>query len=349
MIRRWGRLVLGAASLALAATGHAAEPVTVSGRALGTTWSLRWVPGPGTPDSAVMRREAVALLEGFEAELSAWRPDSALNRLNAAQAGKWLPVSPRLAGIVAEALAVAELTGGAFDPTLEPLLGPWGHGPAARTGAPPLPSELERLRAAVDWRRLEVRASPPVVRRARTDTRLDLSSPAKGRATDELTELAHRLGARNHLAAVGGDLRAAGAGPAGQGWPVGIAAPGSEEPALARRLHLRDEALSTSGNDRNRAPIGPAGAGHLLDPRTGWPAENGLLAVSVRAATSQRASALATGLFVLGPGAGPALARTAGLHALFLELAPAGGRTEQRSGTGWDEEPGAKAVPAYNR
>lgn len=345
MIRRLRRLALGAACLAFAGGAEGAESVAVGGRALGTNWSLRWLPGPGTPDAAEMRREATALLEAFEAELSAWRPDSALNRLNAAQAGEWVPVSPRVAAIAAEALAVAEITGGAFDPTLEPLLGPWGHGPAARTGPPPSPAELEVLRAAVDWRRLAVRAEPPAVRRARADTRIDLSSPAKGRATDELAALARRLGAANHLAAVGGDLRAAGRGPAGLGWPVGIAAPGTGEPVVARRLHLRDEALATSGNDRNRSPVGPAGAGHLLDPRTGRPAESALVSVSVRAATSQRASALATGLFVLGAEAGPALARDAGLRALFLERSPGGARTERFTGEGWEPEPALPARP----
>jgi thiamine biosynthesis lipoprotein len=341
LIHRWGRFAWGAAGLALAAAGSAAEPIAVGGRALGTNWSLRWVPGPDTPAAPTMQREAAALLEAFEAELSAWRPDSALNRLNAAPPGEWLPVSPRLAAIAAEAIAIAELTGGAFDPTVGPLLGPWGHGPAARTGTPPSPAELAPLRAAVDWRRVEVQTDPPAVRRARVDTQVDLSSPAKGRATDELSALARRLGARNHLAAVGGDLRAAGTGPRGKGWPVGIPAPGSGAPALVRRLHLRDEALSTSGNDRNRAPIGPAGAGHLLDPRTGRPAESSLAAVSVRAATGQRASALATGLFVLGPEAGPALARTAGLHALFLTHASGGARPEQAIGTGWELEQGS--------
>jgi len=334
---RWWALWLAA----LAVAGTAAEPVTAGGRALGTTWSLRWVPGPGTPDPSLVQRDAAALLEAFEAELSAWRPASALNRLNAAQAGEWLPVSPRLAGIVAEALAVAALTGGAFDPTLEPLLGPWGHGPAARTGPPPSPAELERLRAAVDWRRLAVRTDPPAVRRARADTQIDLSSPAKGRATDELSQLAHQLGATNHLAAVGGDLRAAGPGTAGAGWAVGIAQPGPGQPALARRLHLRDAALSTSGNDRNRAPVGPTGAGHLLDPRSGRPAESSLIAVSVRAATSQRASALATGFFVLGPEVGPSVARAADISALFLERTPQGEWQERTTGPGWEPESGS--------
>ena len=334
---------------ALPAAGGAAEPVAAGGRALGTTWSLRWVAGPGTPDPAVVQREATALLEAFEAELSAWRPDSALQRLNAAAAGAWLPVSPRLAGIVAEALDVAALTGGAFDPTVEPLLGPWGHGPAARTGPPPPPAELESLRRQVDWRRLEVRADPPAVRRARADTRIDLSSPAKGRATDELSDLALRLGAPNHLAAVGGDLRAAGPGTTGAGWPVGIATPGTKTAAVARRLHLRDAALSTSGNDRNRAPIGPAGAGHLLDPRSGRPAESSLLSVSVRAATSQRASALATGLFVLGPAAGPALADAASLPSLFLANTPTGTLAARATGSGWEPEIGPAPVSPHNR
>ena len=339
MTRRLRRLAWVAAGLGLAGAGVAAESVAVGGRALGTNWLLRWVPGPGTPDPALVQREAATLLEAFEAELSAWRPHSALHRLNAASAGEWLPVSRRLAGIAAEALAVAELTGGAFDPTVEPLLGPWGHGPAARSGPPPSPAELERLRAAVDWRRLAVRAEPPAVRRARADTRLDLSSPAKGRATDELAELARRLGAANHLAAVGGDLRAAGGGPEGLGWPVGIAAPEPGKPAVARRLHLHDAALSTSGNDRNRAPVGTSGAGHLIDPRTGRPAESSLISVSVQAATSQRASALATGLFVLGPEVGPALALRAGLQALFVERAPGNARQERFTGEGWASAP----------
>ncbi|MFM8336350.1 MAG: FAD:protein FMN transferase, partial [Opitutaceae bacterium] len=143
-------------------------------------------------------------------------------------------------------------------------------------------------------------------------------SLAKGLAVDALGERLVRLGYGNHLVAIGGDLRAAGPGPRGAGWPVAIEDPLSTAPALGRLLLLRDQALSTSGNHRNIRTVAGQRAGHVMDPRNGRPVSGPHLSASVVARTCADSSAHATALFVLGPDAGETLAHREDLAVLFL-------------------------------
>ena len=113
-------------------------------------------------------------------------------------------------------------TGGAFDATVEPLLELWGIGPHPAPKKEPEPAAIAAALARIGWRHLEVRAEPPALRKARPDLAVDFSSVAKGLVADAMGKCLTRLGLPNHLVGVGGDLRAAGQGLDGSGWPVGI-------------------------------------------------------------------------------------------------------------------------------
>jgi thiamine biosynthesis lipoprotein len=199
-----------------------------------------------------------------------------------------------------------------------PLLELWGFGPYGARSTWPTETELATARTRVGWRQLEVRLDPPALRKTIPGGAADFSSIAKGFAVDELSRRLVALGAANHLVQIGGDLRAAGPGPEGAGWPVGIETPTTPAHGLVRVVALRDRALSTSGNHRNQLTLAGRVVGHLLDPRSGRPAQGPLAAVSVIADECATSSALATGLFVLGAEAGPALAGQERLAALFL-------------------------------
>lgn len=294
--------------------------LAVSGRALGTAWTVKWQPADadGGPAPAIVQARLAALLEDLERRFSTYRPDSELSQFNHLRSTSWFPASPELAGVVTQARAVSSLTDGAFDATVAPLLELWGFGPHGARATWPAEAEVASARARVDWRQFEARTDPPALRKARPEIATDLSSIAKGFAVDELSRQLAALGAANHLVQIGGDLRAAGVGPDGGGWRVGIEDPTLPARGMARVLALRDQALSTSGNYRNQLTLAGRVVGHLLDPRTGRPAEGPLVAVSVIAGDCARSSALATGLFVLGANAGPALATRERLAALFL-------------------------------
>lgn len=295
-----------------------AAPVAVSGRAMGTSWSAKWLPASAALEPSAVARSLAATLERLERQFSTYRPDSELARFNRAHDTGWLAVSPELARVAHRAREISALTSGAFDPTIAPLLELWGFGPFPARDTWPTAAEIFAARARAGWARLEVRLDPPALRKADPRLAADFSSIAKGFAVDALSAWLAAHGATNHLVRLGGDLRAAGHGSGGHGWPVAIEQPVGGPSAPARIVVLANQALSTSGNTRNFIVLGGRRLGHLLDPRTGSPAAGPLASASVVATTCADSSALATGLFVLGADAGPALATRERLAALFL-------------------------------
>jgi thiamine biosynthesis lipoprotein len=283
---------------------------------MGTTWTVKVEAGERDPD--VLRRQIAARLEELEQQLSTYRPGSALSRFNACGHTEWFPIPAELAQVADESRRIAQLTGGAFDPTVEPLVRLWGFGPGPRPEAPPTAEAIARVRQRVDWRQLEVRASPPALRRTRLGVTADFSSAGKGFAADAVSLLLSTEGLPRHLAQIGGDVRA-GAAPSGRGrWPVAIEQPQIGAPGFSRVIDLADRAISTSGNYRNFFPAGGERLGHIIDPRTGRPAQGALAAVTVVHASAATSSALATGLFALGAEEGLRLARAEGLAGLFV-------------------------------
>ena len=285
---------------------------------MGTSWSVKFFQ-PAVPlERDAVSREVTALLEKLEQQFSTYRPQSELSRFNAAGRTEWIGVSPELAFVAAESRRISELTGGAFDVTVLPLVALWGFGPDAHSGAIPAPAEIAASRRLVDWRRLEVRLDPPALRKAEPRVAADLSSLAKGFAADAVSRTLTALGAPRHLVQVGGDVRAGAAAAGATGWPVAIELPTDDAPGVAGVILLESRAVSTSGDYRNFVRVGQKRYGHIIDPRTGRPVDGDLASVSVVHDSCATSSALATALFVLGAEEGLRLATREGLACLFL-------------------------------
>lgn len=300
--------------VAVIATAVAAEPAAITGKAMGTTWTVKWVqPTPALAAAEVEHRVA-ARLEQLEQQLSTYRPTSDLSRFNASGTCEWVDVPTELAAVAAQSRELSVLTDGAFDATVWPLVQLWGFGAQRRSGPLPTAEEIARGRALVDWRALEARAEPPALRRTRPGMTADFASLAKGFSADAVGGLLTGLGATNHLVLIAGDVRSAGQGLDGLGWRVAIE---PAETGVARVVTLTGEALGTSGDYRNFFAQGGRRYGHIIDPRSGEPVRGELAAVSVIAETSAAASSRATALFVLGADAGFRFASERGWAALF--------------------------------
>ncbi len=292
----------------------AAEPVTLAGRAMGTTWSVKFLQPAPPLNPATLQSRIAEKLERLEQQFSTYRPASELSRFNAAASTEWITVSPELARVAAGSRALGRRTAGAFDATVAPLVALWGFGTQRRSGPPPTAAEIARTRARVDYRRLEIRASPPAFRKTIPDLAADFSSMAKGFAADAASELLRSLGVTDHFVKVGGDLKTAG----DHVWPVGIEHPASGGPALATTVALAGRALSTSGDTHQFFEHAGRRYGHIIDPRTGEPVTGALASVSVVRETCAESSSLATALFVLGASAGFDFAVREHIAALFI-------------------------------
>ncbi len=298
---------------------HGAEALELSGRAMGTTWAVKWVKSESSAASHGMEQRITARLETLENQFSTYRPSSELSRFNATRSTEWFSVSSEVAQLASEARAISEITGGAFDVTVDPVVRLWGFGPAGRGRVVPTLEAIVETRARVDWRRLEVKPEPAALRRGRDGVTADFSSLAKGFAVDALSELLRESGAPNHFVRIGGDMRTGGHAADGAPWRVGVETPEDAKRAVAVVVPLAGEALSTAGDYRNYFEHEGRRYGHIIDPRTGYPVSGALASVAViHASSCARSSALATAIFVLGAEEGYRFAVREKLACLFF-------------------------------
>ncbi len=288
--------------------------VALAGATMGTTWSARLALPAGATE--VSARQAIqAALDEVVAQMSTWEAESDISRYNRAAAG-WRELPAAFFHVLRHALALAEDCGGAYDPTVGPLVNAWGFGPWQRAFEPPSAAAIEAARLRCGWRRVPLDEARQAAHQP-GGIYLDLSSIAKGYGVDRAAQALDALGIANYLVEVGGELRARGKRPDGAPWRVAVEVPdGSDDHALA--LPLQDLCIATSGDYRRHAGDGDARYAHTIDPRSGQPVRNGVASVTVLHAGCMQADALATALTVLGERDGLAYAARHGLAALFI-------------------------------
>lgn len=336
----WRAWLLAALLPILPACGAHDAPVALQGSTMGTTWSVQLPGSRGVPRS--LQADIEQLLAGLEAQLSHWRPDSAVSQFNRAAAGSWHGLPDDLAAVVAAALALAQDSGGAFDPALGALVNLWGFGPEGPRDQPPDAAALAAARMRSGWQRLRYQADGQRLFQP-GGVELDLSGIAKGHAVDRVAGLLDGAGITDYLVEIGGELRARGRGPRGRPWRVAVAAADPGQPPLAvvelpaapaGRAAPAWPAIATSGGYHAGFEYGGRTWIHLLDPRTGVPVPACVLSVTVLAASAMQADALATAFSVLGPVQGLAHADARGLAVMMLVEAPPDGDVAAGPGGG---------------
>lgn len=320
-------LIATAISVLAAIPGCAStqQPVALSGEGLGATWSVK-ITGPLAQDEASIQRGIRARIDEVERNLSRWDSSSSVSLLNAATESDWQPVSPVLLGPLSYALDLASDTGGAFDPTVAPLVDAWGFGTAGRRYEPPKAEAIESAREHVGHARLTLDAGRGRIRKP-AGMQIDLSSMTHGFAADEVAAYLGSIGVTDYLVDVGSELRAQGQSPGKKPWRVAIERPpeettadGAPNPATSalRSVSLRDAGIATSGNYRYYFDYNGKRYSHRIDPRTGEPVAHELASVTVIDPQCMHADALATALTVLGPDEGLKYATSRNIAALFV-------------------------------
>lgn len=285
--------------------------VTLNGPTMGTRWSVRLASRHASAELTAALQEAV---DAVERQMSTWRPDSDLMRLNAATPGTWVAVGAGLIEVLGIAAEVTAASGGAFDIGVGEAVCAWGFGPAqGQVDEPAIRSALGRsLRAEVECDTSRGRA------RRLNARRLDLSGIAKGFAADQMGRVLRRRHLRGFLAALDGEIVLDGVRPDGRPWAVALEEPDPALRAARGVIEVTDRAVATSGDYRHRVQLGADWLSHTIDPRSGGPVRNRLASVTVLGADCARADAWATALMVLGEDDGPILARAKRLEAIFL-------------------------------
>ncbi|WP_370677897.1 FAD:protein FMN transferase [Pleomorphomonas sp. PLEO] len=284
-----------------------------SGPTMGARWSAVFYGNlPGWHDDLQLALQAA--VDEVDRQMSTYRADSDLNRLNAAPVGIWVDLPAETVAVIEAALAIGEASGGAFDVGVGDLVAAWGFGAGARDGADGSGSALQ----AVALKTLDLDVANRRARK-RAPLRLDLSGIAKGYGVDRLGETMETFGVTSWLVGIDGEMRARGRKPDGSTWAVGHERPVIGERDLMGVLELEDVAVATSGGYRHCHEVGGRTVSHTMDPRSGEPLDNGVAAVTVIAENCMAADAWATALLVRGLDEGVALARRLGMSALFVD------------------------------
>jgi thiamine biosynthesis lipoprotein len=238
-----------------------------------------------------------SLLEAFNQSLSTYITDSEISRFNKGSVLKF--ESPFFYPVLKASKEVYEKTGGAFDPTIAPLVNAWGFGPDKSRN--PDKTKIDSLLNLVNID--SVYFDSVSICKLMPGLMLDLSAIAKGYAVDVIAEFLRSKDIHNLLVEIGGEAICYGTNERGEIWSIGIDDPkgsGSGQQRLRAIVKLKDRAIATSGNYRNFYEVNGQRFSHTLSPFTGYPVQHSLLSASVFAEDCMTADAFATGFMVLG-------------------------------------------------
>lgn len=268
---------------------------------MGTRMAINVYVGdrPAAPAGAAIEA-AFAEIERIEDIMSEWRPSSELSQLNADAGGPMRPLSPELFEVLQRSKEIAELTGGAFDPTFYAVGQLWRYEPGAR---PPTREAIAEKLSLVDWRGIELDPATRSGRLAKPGMKVGLGAIAKGYAVDRASALLTERGYPDHIVEGGGDTYISGT-KGGKTWMVGIQDP--EGPGSVAAIPAQDRAVVTSGDYQRFIEYEGVRYSHILDPRTGFPIpqERSLRSITIVGPNATDADAIATAVAVMGEEAG---------------------------------------------
>ncbi len=227
------------------------------------------------------------------------RDDSSLQAINRNPSLVSRKVDKELFNLIALARDIAAQSGGSFDLSVGPLVALWDIG--GDRPRVPRPEEIEEAKKAVGYRNLLLDAEEGRVEFLKKGMRLDLGAIAKGYAADALADILAGENIAYGILDLGGNVLCYGHKPNGQPWSVGIQDPQKERGNILGTISIDGGSVVTSGVYERYFEEDGRRYHHLLDPETGYPAEKGLLSVSIVSQSSTLADAWATALFVAGP------------------------------------------------
>ncbi|VAX42492.1 FAD:protein FMN transferase [hydrothermal vent metagenome] len=301
------------------ATSASPPPIFMVGSTMGTKWKATIpVLPPDIADEELFAAIKMKLKE-INRMMSTYLPTSEVSTFNKSTSTDWFSISKETALVITEAQRISQLSDGAFDITVAPLVNLWNFGPEIHEQQLPDNVLIAKTIKQVGYKKLAVRLSPPTIRKEIATLQIDLSAIAKGYAVDAIAKLLEERGINSFLIDIGGEVQSKGTKQNGSEWRLGIESPVANQRALYQRIKLTNNAIATSGDYRNFHEVNGKRYSHTIDPRTGQPVDHPLGSASVIAKNCMTADAFATTLMVLGPKEGFRFAKKQNLDVMLIE------------------------------
>lgn len=261
--------------------------------------------------------EVITKIKYLEALMTINAPGGDVNKLNE-NAGKWyVELNPETVSVLKSTRKISELSGGAFDVTVGPVVKSWGIG----TDKPQIPTDatLKKLVSLIGYADVHLDEASNRASLQRPGQIVDLGGIAKGYAGDVAKEIYKKNGNKSAFINLGGNVVVLGNKPDGSAWSIGIQNPRSETGEIVGVVHVSDKAVVTSGDYQRYFEKDGKRYSHIMDTHTGYPAESGLMSVTIIASSSIEADGLSTATFVLGLDKGLDLVKRYGqAEAIFI-------------------------------
>ena len=320
-------IIFALVMLFLPASSDAKREHLIAGRTMGTTYHITMV-SDGFNGVEGLKEKIDARLEGINRVFSTYIKDSEISRFNAMdKAGEKFRISNDFMQVMKAGRKIHQLSEGAWDGTVSPLVDLWGFGPTQRQTQKPPSAEIKILIQTIGFDRIRIEEPHFLVKNLATAT-LDLNSIAKGFAVDQVSKLIAAAGHNKYLVEIGGEVYAAGVRSDGKKWRVGINRPQKDAAfnEVYKVVSIYNQAFATSGDYRNFFEIDGVRYSHVIDPRTGYPVSNGVVSVSIIADNCTLADGLATAIMVMGAEKGIQLVNRLENVECFIVVEKSGGR-----------------------
>ncbi len=287
---------------------------------MGTGYSIKLTGKATQKELQALSQKINFVLAGINRQMSTWDPDSEISQFNHSSSTEPFACSEPFAEVVRHSLELAESTGGAFDPTLQPLLNLWGFGSEGEERRVPTDAAIAETLKKTGWRKLSVHAGT-VIQKSEPELSLALGAIAKGYGVDAIAAILKDSGYKNWFVEIGGEIAVMGRNPDGVPWRIGIQQPSTNpmDESLQGMLNLSGGTIATSGDYRNYIEENGRIYSHILDPRTGRAVHSETASVTVFAPRCIAADGIATALYVMGADEGLRWVEAqADIEAMFL-------------------------------
>jgi thiamine biosynthesis lipoprotein len=293
--------------------GHRAQVYECTNYAMGT-FVQQTVYGSKRVEAATAAAKSVGELEN----LISWRVDgSDIDKLNQASGSDWSKLNAKTIALLQKCLDVAEKSEGAFDPTILPISSLWDFG--GNNQHVPTSDEIRKYIKYVDYRNLRVDMEESSASLKNHYMAVDLGAAGKGAACDEAIAAYKAAGADAAIIAVGGSVGVYGTKPDQSSWHIAVRDPKDNESAAMGTIDLTSGFVSTSGSYEKCFTENGVTYHHLLNPKTGYPENNGLISTTVICENGALSDALSTACFILGKDKGMALLKEYNAEGIFID------------------------------
>lgn len=281
------------------------EVVSLMGKTMGTTYHIKYIDdGNLNLDKDKAHAKIEMVLKDVNAKMSTYDKNSELSRFNQfTEVNQPVEISTDLATVIREAIRLNQVTEGALDVTVGPVVNLWGFGPEKRPERQPTAEQLAERQAWVGIEKLKLtqRDGKFYLEKSVPQLYVDLSSIAKGFGVDLVAETLEQVGAKDYMVEIGGEIRTKGKNIEGKDWQIAIEKPSFDgSRSIEQVIGLQDLAMATSGNYRIYFEENGKRFAHEIDPKTGQPIQHHLASITVLHPSTMTADGLSTGLFVLG-------------------------------------------------